>query len=413
MPATMYAIRRARIAKTIGKGAHLLLCGATKLLRNDDVHFPFRQESNFFYLTGFDEPDAMLLIIGGDEPHSTLFCAPKDKVVELWEGERIGPKKALRNFGFDEALPNTNKVLSERLLDAEKTSAPFTGDIDALIGEMRIIKDAGEIATMRTAAAISARAHRDVLSFVYSDMYEHEIEAALAFHFRKAGGDALHAYPMIVASGKNALTLHYTKNSSRTKSGDLLLIDAGCEYDKYASDITRTIPVSGVFTKAQRTLYKIVLRAQIEAISVIAPDIPIERVHYRACRVITEGLLDIGLIKAASLDAALLEKRYKPFFPHGTSHWLGMDVHDAGDYCVDPETKAKMRLLEPGMVLTVEPGIYVRPSRDIPKEYWNIGIRIEDDVLVTDSGREVLSHLAPKDPDEIESLIASSNHQWW
>ncbi len=416
MRTNIYTARRNALGKKIGEGNIVLINSAEQVVRNGDVHFPFRQNSDFRYFTGFDEPHAQLLIVGGGTPRSILHCAPKDEVKELWEGVRMGPEEAKRLLGFDETYSIEDHLLDKQLQRLLLTGHAGVANLDTpenLIAEMRLIKDAGEIALMQKAAKISAGAHRDMLFFARAGKYEYEIEAALAYHFRSAGADALHAYPSIVASGKNALTLHYTKNGARLKSGDLLLIDAGCEYAGYASDITRTFPVSGTFTKAQRALYDVVLSAQKEAIATIAVGTPFQHVHDKTCEVVTEGLLMLGIIKASSLDYALMKKLYKPFFPHGTSHWLGMDVHDVGDYGEDPKTKRKERRLERGMVLTVEPGVYVRPNPEIPKEYWNIGIRIEDDVLVTQRGRDVLSKAAPKDPEEIESLMLSSDGGWW
>ncbi len=415
MQTKTYAARRLALGRKIGEGNIVLISSAGQVVRNGDVRFPFRQNSDFRYFTGFDEPNAQLLIVGGGIPRSILHCAPKDEVKELWEGVRMGPEEARRLLGFEETYSIDDHLLDEQLRRLLLTGHAGLANLNTpenLIAEMRLVKDASEIALMKKAAKISAHAHRDMLSFASAGKYEYEIEAALAYHFRSAGADALHAYPSIVASGKNALTLHYTKNGARLKSGDLLLIDAGCEYAGYASDITRTFPVSGTFTKAQRALYDVVLSAQKEAIATIAVSTPFQHVHDKACEVVTEGLLMLGIIKASSLDYALMKKLYKPFFPHGTSHWLGMDVHDVGDYGEDPKTKRKERRLESGMVLTVEPGIYVRPNPEVPKEYWNIGIRIEDDVLVTPRGRDVLSKGAPKDPEEIESLMLSSDGGW-
>jgi Xaa-Pro aminopeptidase len=411
MSYAVYKARRTRLARIIGENCAVVLAAPSKTLRNGDVHYPFRQDSNFFYLTGFDEPGAEMVLIGGEHPYSVLFCAPKDPERELWEGARMGPKKAMSTLGFDEAHSNTDHGEKVDALMAKRV--PLKVSLDDILGEMRLIKDAHEVALMRKAGEISAGAHRKLLSFTSSGLYEYEIEAQIARHFRDKGGDALHAYPIIVASGKNALTLHYTKNNARIKQNELVLVDAGCEYGGYASDITRTFPASGVFTKAQRALYDIVLSAQMEAIDMVRAGTPLDYIHDKACEVITEGLLKLGIIKASSLDVALMKQLYKPFFPHGTSHWLGMDVHDVGDYQKDPKTKRAKRKLEAGMVLTVEPGIYVHPCPNVPKEFWNIGIRIEDDVLVTESGNEVLSIGAPKDPNEIEQYMMVRGGIWW
>lgn len=458
-----HARRRRRFARKLGDGCLALIPGATEQLRNDDVHYPFRQDSDFLYLTGFSEPDALLIIVGGKVHRSIIFSLPKDELAELWSGERIGQEKARTQFGIDEAYAfepqetlralimrhlsgNTQtemlikkmrmhgeqkevveSLIMRLLTECTTLSYPMnrlasierfivgheskmkrrlpTIDAHRIIGEMRLIKDTSEMATMKRAGEISATAHHDILRFVKPGRYEYEVEAELTRAFRSAGGDPLHAYPPIVAGGKNACTLHYVRNNALLQGGDLLLIDAGCELDSYASDITRTIPISGLWTQPQRTLYEIVLHAQVEAIKCARVGTPLSHLGDVARLHIVSGLLRIGLVKAKDEEDALLRKLDEEFFPHGTSHWLGLDVHDSGDYQKDAVTKKAARRLEAGMVITVEPGIYVRPSPHIPSQYWNIGIRIEDDVLIAKDGPVILSHRAPKDPDAIESIM--------
>ncbi len=424
--------RRLRFGLELGEGVLALIPGASLVTRNDDVHFPFRQDSDFLYLTGWNEPGALLIIVGGREPRSILFSLPKNQLKELWEGERIGQAKALSEFGFDETHSierhEEMETLIQRLLSEcrmvaysrQKISlvSPFITiheskmkrklpvvDAHRILGEMRLIKDSSEIALMKRAGVISGSAHRDLLRFVKPGRYEYEVEAELIHSFRRAGGESLPAYSPIVGGGVNACTLHYVKNNARLQDGDLLLVDAGCEVLGYASDITRTIPIRGLWIHPQRVLYEIVLRAQVEAIRRALVGVPLGYLHEVSRRKIIYGLLQIGLIKARDEEDAFLRGLDKEFFPHGTSHWLGLDVHDSGDYQFRDETRWSERRLEAGMVITVEPGIYVRSSPDIPPPFRNIGIRIEDDVLITEAGPVILSHLAPKDPEEIESIM--------
>lgn len=422
-----YVLRRHALGLRIGEGCVALISGNSTVFRNRDVEYPFKQDADFFYLTGWREPDALLLIKGGEKPISILFYRKKDQFAELISGKSIDAKTVMRNFGFDEAHGSIDadslykKV--KRVTDRAAVVTCNTGttsafvsqvlglerngggrDIAYLIGEMRLIKDAHEIDIMQRACAVSGAAHRDILFLVKPGMYEYEIEAELSRSFRRAGGDPLHAYPSIVASGKNACTLHYTRNNSQLKDGELLLIDAGCELEGYASDITRTFPVGGLWSRPQRTLYDIVLHAQTEAIKCAKIGVPLGYIDKIARTHIAEGLLRVGLITAKDPDDAILHGAERKFFPHGTSHWLGLDVHDAGDRAWSKQTAQAERLLSEGMILTVEPGLYVREAKGA-KAYKDIGIRIEDDILITRSGPVVLSHLAPKDPDEIESLM--------
>ncbi len=431
-----YMARRARLADEIGEGAIAFILGAVLKKRNSDVDYPFRQESDFLYLTGFTEPNALLIIEGGLAGRQILLLPPKDRARELWDGERLGVRKAVSNLGVTHALPNTPSGYSKcaDMLRREykrtfyQVHAPITPtaeqlatrlfpltfmnpdiakeDVCRIIAEHRLFKDGYERTTMARAGQISAEAHNAILGIVQPGMYEYELEAELGLNFRRNGGDALHAYPMIVAGGKNACTLHYIKNSAIIKDRDLVLIDAGCEYRGYASDITRTFPANGRFTEAQRTLYDIVLSAQKAAIAKVCVGTHFHEIHDTTSLVIAEGLLRLGFINAKNPEDAVAQRLHHPYFPHGTSHWLGLDVHDVGGYDTASSERKHMRALEQNMVLTVEPGLYVRPSKDIPREYWSIGIRIEDDVLVTDAGPEVLSGLAIKEPDEIEAVMS-------
>jgi Xaa-Pro aminopeptidase len=372
------------------------------------------------------------VIVGGVIPRSILFCIPKDPQSELWTGKRYGPEDAVLQFGFDEAYgntpsaamvtrvatllalsrhvytptaPDTSKGTPDwlgKIIEAHKKNVPETkcSPLQAVLGERRLIKDDEEIALMHKACMISAITHRSILPLVRPGMNEYELEAEITYRFRKAGGDPMHAYPPIVAAGINACTLHYVENNQVMHNGNLVLIDAGCEYRGYASDITRTIPVNKKFSPAQRELYTLVLTAQKAAIDKARAGNALCAVNNTARAVITKGLIGLGLIPRRSKEAT---KGCARFFPHRTSHFLGLDVHDVGDY--HTKGNRSMRILEPGMVITVEPGIYIPPAPDVPEQYWNIGIRIEDDVLITSGKPCVLSAEAPKEIAEIEGIM--------
>lgn len=425
-------MRRERLGRAIGDGALAFIPGAENKTRNSDVDFPFRQESDMLYLSGWNEPDSLLVIIGGIVPRSILFCAPKDPEQELWTGKRYGPEGAVSEFGFDEACANSPAtpviariatllssaqevfsppqssgrslfLLRDILKEHEQSSPETKFSSLSVLGEHRLIKDDHEIELIRKACMISAIAHRNILRIVRPGMNECELEAEITYRFRKAGGDPLHAYPPIVAAGIHACTLHYTENNTFMNDGDLVLVDAGCEIEGYASDITRTFPVNGRFSPAQREVYAIVLAAQKAAIEKAVVGNTLHAVHRAATDVITRGLIDLRLLKGARGKGFYLALRScKRFFPHGTSHFLGLDVHDVGDY-KNNNKHEHMRTLEPGMVITVEPGIYIPPAPDIPPLYWNIGIRIEDDVLITSGGPQILTAEAPKEIAEIEA----------
>ncbi|MCG2586716.1 aminopeptidase P N-terminal domain-containing protein [Massilia sp. TS11] len=429
--------RRARLAAQLPAGAVAVLATAPERRRNGDSDYPYRHDSSFYYLCGFPEPEAVLVIVAGQRPRSLLFCREKNAEREIWDGFRYGPEAAQTAFGVDEAYPidDLDVHLAELLADAPALYLPLArdaaldarargwldsvraqarkgvqapavlGDLTPLVEEMRLIKDAGELATMEQAGRISAQAHARAMRAVRPGMPEYALEAELLYEFRRHGAQAP-AYPSIVAGGANACVLHYVANNALLRDGDLVLIDAGCELDGYASDITRTFPVNGRFSPAQRDLYELVLAAQAAAIATIAPGRRVAEVHEAALRVLTQGMLDLGLIThLVSLEQALEQRLYLPFYMHGTSHWLGMDVHDCGNYKDVHHSERPSRLLETGMVLTVEPGIYVRAAEGVPREFWNTGIRIEDDAAVTAHGARLLSAGAPKTVREIEDLM--------
>lgn len=431
----VFAERRARFARQMGANAIAIIASGGEKLRNRDVDYPFRPDSDFFYLCGFPEPDAILVMITGSpkqKPKFVMFCRPRDPERETWDGRRAGPDGAKKRYGADEAhaidtldrhmpdfLSNKRTVYyswgrddhfdarlnSWRAAVAQKarsgTAAPQEMVApESILHEMRLFKDASEVATMRRAAQISAAAHRRAMEACTPGKMEYEIEAELLYEFTRHGSRAP-AYGPIVGGGANGCILHYRENDAPLNDGELLLIDAGAELHGYASDITRTFPVNGRFSKEQRVIYDIVLAAQKAAIAAVKPGAHWNAPHDAAVRVLTKGLVDIGLLKG---DPAKLikDETYKKFYMHRTGHWLGMDVHDVGEYKLD----GKWRPLKPGMVLTVEPGLYIPAhSKGVAKKWWNIGIRIEDDVLVTRSGRDVLSKDAPKEPDEIEALM--------
>ena len=410
----------------------IILPTATHHLRNRDSHYPFRFDSHFYYLTGFTEPDAVLVMVAGKSPRSMLFCLEKDMEREIWDGYRFGPEGAKDAFLFDEAHPVSaleamlpqlfadQPVVSYPLGQDEKWDARVLSALNAVraqersgisapaeirdirpeIDEMRLFKDEYEISLMRRAANIASDAHKLAMKSARPGMMEYEIEAEFLREFRRMGAQAP-SYTPIVACGENACILHYVENNAALKDGDLLLIDAGCELDGYASDITRTFPVNGRFTPAQKEIYELVLAAQDAALYEIKPGASWNSPHEAAVRVLAQGLIDLKFCKG-SVDAVIESGDYRRFYMHRTGHWLGLDVHDVGSYKIE----GAWRKLEPGMALTVEPGCYIRPAEDIPEVYWNIGIRIEDDVHVTEGGHEILSLDTPKSVKAIEEWMA-------
>jgi Xaa-Pro aminopeptidase len=407
-------------------------------IRNRDSHYPYRFDSYFYYLTGFKEPESLLVLLAGDlnksQAHkSILFCRDKDIEREIWDGFRFGPAAAVAEFGFDEAYSMTqlDEILPKLLANQEKlfyslgadavwdtrvtgwlnqvkaqvrtgVSAPDDiADVRKLLDEMRLFKSPAEQALMRRSATIAAGAHKRAMQKVRAGKMEYEIEAEFLHEFYRFGAQSP-AYTSIVAGGANACTLHYNANNARLNEGDLLLIDAGCELDGYASDITRTFPVNGKFSAAQKDVYELVLAAQTAAISNVSTNSHWNTPHEAALDVLVQGFIDFGWCKG-SKDAVLESGAYRQFYMHRTGHWLGLDVHDAGEY---KDKDGNWRMLEPGMVLTVEPGCYIRPAENVPEHFWNIGIRIEDDVLVTASGCDVITIDAPKSVADIESMMA-------
>ncbi|MES2316405.1 MAG: Xaa-Pro aminopeptidase [Pseudomonadota bacterium] len=439
-----YAARRARLCAHMQPGAVAILPTAPEAMRNSDTDYPYRHDSYFYYLTGFTEPDSVLVLVAakGDAPaQSILFCRQKNLEREIWDGFRYGPEGARTAFGFDAAFPiedldgEMTRLLSNasaawyalghsatldlqmktwlhnvRALARSGVTAPTVAhDLLAMLDEMRLFKDDGEQALMLRAATISGKAHERAMRASRPGMFEYEIEAELLHEFRRSGAQ-YPAYTPIVAAGANACVLHYNANKAQSRDGDLILIDAGCELDSYAADITRTYPVNGRFTAPQRILYELVLAAQAAALAVVRPGTVYTNIHDAAVRVLAQGMLDTGLLdkaKFGSVDDVIAERAHQQFYMHGTGHWLGLDVHDAGAYRdVNAEGKPS-RALQPGMVLTVEPGIYVRPAAGVPEQFWNIGIRIEDDVLVTPDGHAILSECAPKLVADIERTMGN------
>ncbi len=427
--ANIYQTRRARLAAQLGDGI-AVIATAPEATRNRDSHYPYRFDSYFYYLTGFTEPDAVVVIIGGDTPRSLLFCRDKDETREIWDGFRFGPEAAQEQFAFDTAcsISELDNQLPELMGNVGKLAyavgfnpawdARMLGwlntvrgkarqgirapteiiDVRAALDEMRLFKDAPEIATMRRSGQIASDAHRHAMRATRPGRFEYEIEAELLHHFYGQGAQSP-AYTSIVAGGANACVLHYVENRAALKDNDLLLIDAGCELDGYASDITRTFPINGRFSAAQKTAYEIVLAAQDAAIANVRPGNRWIDPHTAAVRVLVQGMIDLKLL-SGDVDNLIESEAYSRFYMHRTGHWLGLDVHDAGEYKVD----GKWRALQPGMTLTVEPGLYIRPAGDVPKALWNIGIRIEDDVLVTESACEVLTS-APRTVADIEDWM--------
>lgn len=429
-----YAARRQRLVAQLPEGSVVVLPGAGIRFRNNDADYPFRQNSDFYYLTGFAEEDAWLVLTPGHkEGDSHLFCLPKDRAQEVWTGFRIGQQAAQTEYGISAAytLDQLDSKLPDLLNGAQHLFYPMQGD-DALsrrineacqqlrrqdragkvapeqqhnllplLHEMRLIKSEAELDIMRAAAEISADAHSKAMQVCQPGMMEYQLEAEYLYHFMRAGSRAP-AYNTIVGGGANACILHYVENSQPLHDGDLVLVDAGCELQHYAADITRTFPVSGRFNDAQTALYQVVLEAQYAAIDQVQVGLDCHAPHRAALNVLCQGLLDLGLL-TGTLDEVIESESYRRFFMHGTSHWLGIDVHDAGRYKIDGQS----RPLQPGMVLTVEPGLYVAHDDDTVDARWRgIGIRIEDNVIVTENGPEVITAGVPKNIAEIEALMA-------
>lgn len=455
----VHSQRRARLAAgMVARGGGIAIVPtAPERQRNGDNEFPYRFDSHFHYLSGFGEPESWLVLASNG--CSTLFCRDKDLEREIWDGIRLGPEAAPAVLGVDEAFPvreldarmpallaahsqvwfpfGIHPGLARRIegwlaeirrRSREGLACPSSQhDLNTLLDDMRLVKDAQEVATMRRAAAISAGAHARAMRFCAerfragaAGLHEYEIEAELLHEFRRHGAQSP-AYTSIVAAGANACVLHYAAGDALLRRGELCLIDAGCELDGYASDVTRTFPADGRFTAPQRELYELVVEAQKAAVAATRPGARHVDAHKAAVRVLSQGMLDLGLLDRRELgdvDAVIATARYRQFYMHGTGHWLGMDVHDAGEYLAPDEApveqddghggkvvKRPSRVLQPGMAVTIEPGIYVRPAEGVPERYWNIGIRIEDDAIVTADGCELISRGVPVEADEIEALM--------
>lgn len=432
---SFYAARRARLIEEMGEGV-ALFPAAPVFIRNRDVEHDYRQDSDLYYLLGFDEPDCALIVDSrGGEAKSIVFLRPKDKLRETWDGLRLGVEDAPSVLGVDEAYPIDE--LPERLADcledapqllyalgkdsefdakvlnaieevrgrSRRKVSPPRAIVDPahLLHEHRLIKGPEEVERMRRAAEISTVAHIEAMKIARPGLYEYQLEAELARHFRTLGAERP-AYPSIVGSGPNATILHHRKNDRLIDAGDLILIDAGAEYDYYAADITRTFPASGRFSDPQREVYEVVLRAQEAAIEAAVKDVTLDDVHLAATRILIEGMIELGILKG-SVDEILAEGRHTAFYMHRTSHYLGMDVHDVGAY----HQGKKPRKLEPGMVITIEPGLYFAEGADCDPRYQGIGIRIEDDVLITADGNENLTAGTPKRIEELEEIVGSSS----
>lgn len=427
---SLYIERRQRLQYKMQQGIAIIPT-SPEVIRNADTHYDYRYDSHFYYLTNFTEPEAVLVLIAGTNPQSVLFCREKNSEREIWDGFRYGPEAAREKLGFDEAysINRLDEKLGELMANQPVLYYPVGSntdwdariikcreavkakarsgvrapteirDVRELINEMRLLKDSHELDIMRRAAKISCGAHRRAMQKTRPGQFEYEIEAELLHEFCRHGGRHP-AYTSIVAGGANACTLHYVGNNAMLNDGDLLLIDAGCELDGYASDITRTFPVNGKFNAAQKDVYEIVLAAQTAAINAAKPGNSWNMPHEAALHELARGFIDLKVCKG-SVDSVIETESYKQFYMHRTGHWLGMDVHDVGEYKIGDQ----WRPLEAGMTLTVEPGCYIRPADNIPQELWNIGIRIEDDVFISPQGNEVLTHAAPKTVKEIEEVM--------
>ena len=427
----VFAARRDAYMKALGPDAVAVVRSLPERLRNGDAFHPFRQLSDLHYLTGFVEPDTTLILRpGADADRVVMFVRPRDPEMEIWDGKRAGIDGAKAQYGADVAYPaaempaklielianheelhyclglddEMDRLITSTISRLRKTEKrgkrPPRAVVDprAALHELRLHKRPEELAVLRKAADISVEAHVAAMRAGKPGVFEHELEALINYTFRRRGGQGP-GYATIVGAGENATILHYIENRCAIAEGDLVLVDAGCEYDHYTADITRTWPASGRFTPVQRRVYEVVLACQTEAIEMVKPGITLDDIHNHCVKRLTEGMIALGLL-AGSADDRIADQSYRKFYMHGTSHWLGMDVHDVGAY----SRAGKARPLEPGMVLTVEPGLYIAPDADAPPELRGIGIRIEDDVLVTEHGHEVLTAACPKTIDDIEAV---------
>ncbi len=428
-----FARRRRQFMRMIGKDAIAILPAAPVRHRNGDIEYAYRQDSHFHYLCGFPEPEAVAVLVPGrPQGEYLLFVRERDSLRESWDGARAGTEGAVERYGADDAFPiadideilpglmesrpqvyysmgahpdfdmHVRSWVNSLRVQGRQTGAPheFVA-LRHVLDDMRLYKSRAEQVTLRRAAQITVGAHRRAMRFARPGRMEYEVMAEVLHEFRSHNADI--SYYPIVGGGANACVMHYRDNNQPLCEGDLLLLDAGCEHDYYASDITRTFPVSGRFTPCQRAIYELVLEAQLAAIDKVRSGNHWNHPHEAAVRVITQGLVKLGLLKG-KVTALIKDQAYLQFFSHRTGHWLGLDVHDVGDYKVGGE----WRVLEPGMVLTVEPGIYIRPSPRVPKEFWNIGVRIEDEVLVTGAEADVLTGALEKTPEAVEALVQAA-----
>ncbi|TGD73077.1 Xaa-Pro aminopeptidase [Mangrovimicrobium sediminis] len=431
-----YARRRRHLMDMMEPNSIAIIPSAREVRRSRDTEYPFRQDSDFNYLSGFREPDAVLVLVPGrGHGEYVMFCRDSDPAQELWHGARAGPEGVCQHFGADDAFPvaDIDEILpgliegrdrvyysmgrsagfDRRIMDWVNTirskeasgavpPGEFT-DLDHMLHDLRLVKSAAELRLMRRAGEVSAAAHRHIMQLCRPGMFEYELEGALHYQFVR-GGARYPAYPCIVGGGRNACTLHYTSNDQRLRDGDLVLVDAGCEYDYYAADVTRTFPVGGKFSPEQRQVYDLVLAAQEAALAEIRAGNHWNHPHDASVRAITAGLVELGLLDG-EVEELIASGAYREYYMHRVGHWLGLDVHDVGDYRVGDE----WRVLEPGMVLTVEPGVYIAPDNtSVARKWRGIGVRIEDDVLVTRDGYELLTAGAPRRAEEIETLMAES-----
>ena len=428
--------------RRMDKNSVAIIPAAREAVRSHDTHYRYRQNSDFFYLTGFEEPEAIAVIAPANEKKLTMFVRPRDLEQEIWNGYRSGVEGAVRDFSADEAFPITEfdeklpeildgpdvlyyafghispemdqKIIRQLTQMRETNRKPLEPprtivDPSTILHEMRVIKSTEEVAIMQRAADIAADAHVEAMKSVRAGMKEYEVEAMLEAYFRKHGASGS-SYTSIIGSGGNATVLHYISNQDELKDGDLLLVDAGAEYKGYASDITRTFPINGKFSQAQREIYDLVLKTQKSCVDMVRPGVRLEDLKTHSIELLTEGMVELGLLKGAPRKL-IEEKKYMQFYMHNLGHYLGIDVHDAGRYYFNGES----RPAEVGMVMTIEPGLYISPdtsripdefNKDIPEKYLGIGVRIEDDVLVTENGARVLTHRVPKEAEEIEALMA-------
>ena len=433
-----FKARRKELMAQMEPNSIALLAAAPPSVRNNDAFYQYRQSSDFYYLTGLTEEHALLALIPGrKQGEVVLFCQEKNPLKELWEGYLLGPEAACTELGMDDAFPisdiddilpgliegrdrvyyamGKDDKFDDQVMEwvkvirgKAKMGAHPPGEflmLDPLLHELRLLKSPQEIKLMEQAAKISAEGHKRAMAACRPGVYEYELEAELLYAFKKNGSLAP-AYTSIVASGNNACVLHYNDNNAQIKEGDLVLIDAGCEYEYYASDITRTFPASGKFIPEQKAIYELVLKAHEAAVAAVQPGAPWDAPHNASVKVITQGLIKLGLLKGTPAKLIKTEA-YKDFYMHRVGHWIGMDVHDVGDYKIDDD----WRLLEPGMVTTIEPGIYIAPdNKKVAKKWRGIGVRIEDDVLVTKKGNRILSTGIPRTVSEIESFMAAAVH---